>query len=83
MFGLRTQEILLILVVLLLLFGATKLPQLGKSFGQAIRNFKKGFSEDAPEGSDPESAKKSPDMLASSKKGAEADASDAQRVKHP
>lgn len=46
MFGLRTQELLLILLVLVLLFGATKLPQLGSSIGQAIRNFKKGFAEE-------------------------------------
>lgn len=49
MFGLRTQELLLILLVLVLLFGATKLPQLGSSIGQAIRNFKKGFAEDGEE----------------------------------
>ncbi|MDQ3263641.1 MAG: twin-arginine translocase TatA/TatE family subunit [Myxococcota bacterium] len=46
MFGMRTQELLLILLVLVLLFGATRLPQLGSSIGQAIRNFKKGFGED-------------------------------------
>lgn len=45
-----TTEILLILAVLLLLFGATRLPALGSSVGQAIRNFKKGFSgEETPE----------------------------------
>lgn len=43
MFGLRGTELLLILLVLLLLFGATRLPQLGSSLGSAIRNFKKGF----------------------------------------
>jgi sec-independent protein translocase protein TatA len=42
-------EIILIFAVLLLLFGATKLPQLGSSLGQAIKNFKKGFSSDEPE----------------------------------
>ena len=35
---------LLIFAVLLLLFGATRLPQLGSSLGSAIRNFKRGFS---------------------------------------
>lgn len=48
--GLKGTEILLILVVLLLLFGATRLPQLGQSLGSAIRNFKKGFSGDGDEG---------------------------------
>lgn len=50
MLGLKPGEILLILAVLLLLFGATRLPQLGSSMGSAIRNFKKGFTgEGTPE----------------------------------
>ncbi len=53
MFGLRGTELLLILLVLLLLFGATRLPQLGSSLGSAIRNFKKGFGGEA-EPSEPE-----------------------------
>ncbi len=43
--GLKGTELILIFAVLLLLFGATRLPQLGSSIGQAIRNFKKGFNE--------------------------------------
>jgi len=43
MFG--TQDILLLGVIVVVLFGATKLPQLGSGVGQAIRNFKKGMSE--------------------------------------
>ena len=43
MFG--TQDILLIGIIVVVLFGATKLPQLGSGVGQAIRNFKKGMSE--------------------------------------
>lgn len=46
MFGLRGTELLLILLVLLLLFGATRLPQLGSALGSTIRNFKKGFNTD-------------------------------------
>ncbi|MGA9520885.1 MAG: twin-arginine translocase TatA/TatE family subunit [Myxococcaceae bacterium] len=56
MFGLRGTELLLILLVLLLLFGATRLPQLGSSLGSAIRNFKKGFGGEADPA--PESDKK-------------------------
>lgn len=41
--GLKGMEILLIMAVLLLLFGASRLPQLGSSLGSAIRNFKRGF----------------------------------------
>ena len=43
MFG--TQDILLIGIIVIVLFGATKLPQLGSGVGQAIRNFKKGMAE--------------------------------------
>ena len=43
MFG--TQDLILIGVIVVVLFGATKLPQLGSGIGQAIRNFKKGISE--------------------------------------
>jgi len=50
--GLKPFEILLILAVLLLLFGATRLPQLGSSLGSAIRNFKRGFSGDNEQESD-------------------------------
>jgi len=47
MFGLKMGELLIIFLVILVLFGGTKLPQLGSSLGQAIRNFKKGFGGDA------------------------------------
>jgi sec-independent protein translocase protein TatA len=43
MFG--TQDIILLTVIVVVLFGATKLPQIGSGVGQAIRNFKKGISE--------------------------------------
>jgi sec-independent protein translocase protein TatA len=36
-------EIMLILAVVLLIFGPAKLPQLGRSIGESIREFKKGF----------------------------------------
>jgi sec-independent protein translocase protein TatA len=45
MFGLRLPELLLILVVLLVLFGGSKLPQLGAGLGQGLRSFKKAFSD--------------------------------------
>ncbi|MBO4351011.1 MAG: twin-arginine translocase TatA/TatE family subunit [Proteobacteria bacterium] len=44
-FGFGTQEILIILAIILVLFGATKLPQLGSAVGQGIRNFKRGMRE--------------------------------------
>ncbi|MDP3152603.1 MAG: twin-arginine translocase TatA/TatE family subunit [Archangium sp.] len=50
--GLKWTEILLILFALMLLFGASRLPQMGSSLGAAIRNFKKGFSSEVEEKSD-------------------------------
>jgi|GEM_PF-316035 len=44
-FGIGTQELILIAVLILVLFGAAKLPQLGSSVGQSIRNFKRGMRE--------------------------------------
>lgn len=39
------MEILLILVVVLLLFGAKRLPEIGASFGKSIKEFKRGINE--------------------------------------
>ena len=43
--GLGMQELIIILVILLLLFGSTRLPQLAKGMGKSIREFKKGIGE--------------------------------------
>ena len=45
MFGLGTQELLIILLLVFLLFGARKLPEIMKSFGQGIREFKRESSK--------------------------------------
>jgi sec-independent protein translocase protein TatA len=46
MFGIGTTELLLIGLVILLLFGATRLPAALKGLGQGMREFKKGFKGD-------------------------------------
>lgn len=46
MFGLGTQELLVIFLIIIVMFGSTKLPELGKGLGSAIRNFKKAASSD-------------------------------------
>ena len=48
-------ELLIILVVVLLLFGATKLPGLARSIGASAKEFKKGLDEGVDEDSDDES----------------------------
>jgi TatA/E family protein of Tat protein translocase len=45
MFGLGMQELLVILIVALLVFGANRLPEIGRSLGRAISEFKKGMQE--------------------------------------
>jgi sec-independent protein translocase protein TatA len=45
MFGLGIGELLLIAVVLLLLFGASKLPALGQGLGDSVKSFRKAFRE--------------------------------------
>jgi sec-independent protein translocase protein TatA len=46
MFGpIGWPEIIIILIIALLLFGAKRLPEIGKSMGKAIREFKKSFKD--------------------------------------
>ena len=46
MFGLGMPELLIILLIVVIIFGASRLPQLGEGLGKAIKNFKKGVSSD-------------------------------------
>ena len=45
MFGLGMQELLVILVIVLVLFGANKLPGLARSLGSSVKEFKKGVTD--------------------------------------
>jgi sec-independent protein translocase protein TatA len=45
MFGMGASELMIILVIILLLFGAAKLPELGRSLGSGLSNFKKGLKD--------------------------------------
>ena len=45
-FGLGLPELIVIVVILLLLFGAAKLPELGRSIGSFTKEVKKGFGDD-------------------------------------
>ena len=45
MFGIGMQELLIILVLVLVIFGAKRLPEIGGGLGRAIRNFRQAASE--------------------------------------
>ena len=45
MFGLGYQELLIILLIVLILFGAQRLPDLARSLGSSVKEFKKGVNE--------------------------------------
>jgi sec-independent protein translocase protein TatA len=52
MFGLGTQELLVILVIVLVMFGGSKLPEIARSLGKSMREFKKGIDEGAADKDD-------------------------------
>lgn len=58
MLGLGTTEIILIVAVLFLLFGASRLPQLAKSLGQSRKAFKEGLKEAEDDFSDEDEQKR-------------------------
>ncbi len=45
MFGIGVPELLIILVIILIIFGVGKLPEIGSAIGKGIRNFKKSVNE--------------------------------------
>ena len=59
MFGIGMPELIIILVIILIIFGAGKLPEIGAGMGKAIRNFK---------GASDEEEKKTPDKIEEEKK---------------
>lgn len=47
MFG-KVEELLIILIIILVLFGGKKLPELSRSIGQSIKELRNGFKDDEP-----------------------------------
>ena len=66
-FGLGTGEIILIVLVFLLLFGAKRIPDLMKSMGKGVKSFKEGMKEVEKEINAPDEAAKDSEKEAESK----------------
>ncbi len=56
-FGIGIQELLIILLVCLLVFGASKLPEIGRAFGKTIKEFKKSMKDISSEDDEDEKKK--------------------------
>jgi sec-independent protein translocase protein TatA len=68
MFGLSPQELLLVFLLVLLLFGAKKIPEIARALGKSMREFKKGvqdINDEIEKGADDATAK-NPDSKAPS-----------------
>ncbi|MCM8757617.1 MAG: twin-arginine translocase TatA/TatE family subunit [Candidatus Omnitrophica bacterium] len=52
LFGIGLEELLVILLICLLIFGASKLPEIGRALGKTIREFKKAMKEEDEEQKD-------------------------------
>ena len=70
--GLRAQELLIVLLIVLLVFGARKLPDLARSLGASAKEFRKGVSE----GSEKEAESEESDADASDTRAADTQPSD-------
>lgn len=67
MFGLRAQEILFIALIILLLFGGKKIPELMKGLGKGVKSFKQGMNEALDEDEKPVAKDKKQDASADNK----------------
>ena len=57
MFGIGVPELIVILVIVLIIFGAGKLPEIGGAIGKGIKNFKKSVRESDENETEPDSKK--------------------------
>ena len=54
MFGIGMPELIIILIIILIIFGAGKLPEIGSGIGKGIKNFKKATNEPPEELEEPD-----------------------------
>ena len=83
-FGISLPELLILLVVLLLVFGAKRLPEMGRSLGKGMREFKEGVSgvvdDDEPEpAAPPPPARELPPAQEETQSEADRSAADSER----
>lgn len=68
MFGIGMPELIIILVIILIIFGAGKLPEIGGGVGKAIRSFRQATREEKQEPDKIEPGKIEPDKIEEDKK---------------
>jgi sec-independent protein translocase protein TatA len=73
--GMRGQELLIVLLIVLLIFGARKLPDLARSLGASAKEFRKGVSEGAEDNAEAQAS----EAPAEDKPAPETTAPDAQK----
>ena len=71
MFGLGTQELLIILLIALFIFGGKKLPEIGAGLGKGLRAFKQGLKETEIEDKEPSTTSTTHELEKGQHEGAE------------
>jgi TatA/E family protein of Tat protein translocase len=84
MMGIGFPELMIILVIIMIIFGAGKLPEIGSAFGNSIRNFKKSMKEAEEETEQlSETTDAASDTTEAEKEVAEGDSEEPQTAENP